>query len=224
MTCDKRAFDKTFQEYMKWTKKQPAEIINSKLYFITLNAINYTKKARPGDITNELNSASQIDPRKTLGEVLVIRDLKRRGKMYKKTSTLMKNIGSKVEKMIARRVRNIGFLATGWFPAIKKLDFWNRRGDLTFTKRFAPKKPIGIKKFGKDKGDVVPAREFQSVARGTIFNYIGNEAGKDGKISQHIKPILQQGLDFGVRQEILSMRKYIELKYNQYMSKHMRKK
>ena len=108
------------------------------------------------------------------------------------------------------------FLRSGWLPAIKKLDYWNRKGDsnsINFSKRFAPKKPQGIKQYGKDKGDVKPAllNTWGSNCRGSIFNFVGQGKQK----SRTVNTILQTGLNAAVKDEIRSMRVYSQRKFNE---------
>jgi hypothetical protein len=92
------------------------------------------------------------------------------------------------------------------------LDFWNKRGDIQFIKRFAPKKPDGVKEYGKTKGNIIPARLDMTRVKGTIFNLIGQ--GKQD--TKRVHKLLQDGLDAGVRKEIASMMIYVERKINEY--------
>lgn len=204
-------FNKTIAEYAKWSKRQPAEIANAKLYFIALQAMRATKKADKTAIVNELNAPSEKNPEISLGSILTSIELSNKGR--KKGSATQ--FASKVQKFIRRRASHVGFLMSGWLPAIKKLDFYNRSGDISFSKRYAPKRPVGIKQFGKDKGDVTPAKQNETNARGTIFNFIGQGKQKTPTVTG----ILQDGLDEGIRKEIASMREYIEKKYNEYHQK-----
>ena len=198
-------FSKTMDEYLKWSKKQPQEIVNAKLYFITLQSMRETKTATKPQIRSSLNEKSKKYSNRTVGEILTYIYLRSKNRFPRKAATL----AARVEKFIKRRESHIQFLRSGWIPAMKKLNFWNRRGDISFVKSKAPKPPDGIKQFGVEKGDVIPARQVLN-ARGTIFNYIGR--GKQA--SKTVRAILQKGLDAGVRQEIRSMREYIKDKFD----------
>jgi len=219
-----KEFNKMFEEYMQWSKKSIAEVINQKLYFVALQAMNMTKKADPSHIKNELMAPSKKYPDKTLGELLVIMQMRRKGKMPKRTKTLNKNMAKYVQRMINTRVNHIQFLRSGWLPAIRKLDYWNRKADndsITFSRRFAPKKPQGVKQFGKDKGDVRPARlgVYNSNCRGVILNYVGDVG--DQRTST-VSPILQEGLNKAIYAEMWGpkgMQWYMEKKWNE---KHQR--
>lgn len=203
---DMRQFDRVFADYLLYTKKQPAEIVNSKLYFIALQAMNLTKKAEAGDIRSALSVPSKVNPAMNLGMVLTFADAKRRGKPIKANT-----MAARVEKFIKRRTQHIQFLRSGWIPALKLLDFWNKRGDIRFTRRFAPRQPQGVKAYGMVKGSARNARLNESRVRGWIENQIGQ--GKQA--SKTVKTILRDGLQKGIYKEIASMRQYIERKYNQ---------
>lgn len=217
---DTSGFDSVFDDYLKWSKKQPAEIVNAKLYFIALNAMQTTKKADAGQIKAQLNAPSQKYPNKTLGEVLTLMDLRKRGKMPKRGKTLAKNMAAYVEKFENKRVSRINFLRSGWLPAIKKLDFWNRKGDITFTRKFAPKRNLEVKQYGKDKGNVMPARLEGETVKGTI----SNDVGRGKQATRTVHDILQHGLDRAVLREINSMRIYIEKKFQAQHDKMRRKR
>ena len=210
-----KEWNRTFEDYIQWNKRSLAEVINQKLYFVALRAMQETKMASSGDIKHELNSPSKKYPNMSLGELLVIRDLKAKGKMPKRGSTFAKNLPNYVQRLINKRVNHIQFLRSGWLPAVRKLDMWNRKGDsnsITFSRRFAPKKPQGVKQFGKDKGNVRPAilgSYTPGTCRGTIYNFVGT--GKQH--SKTVTDILQRGLDKAVVAEMRSMRQYMERKW-----------
>jgi hypothetical protein len=208
-------FQEEFNKYVQWNKRAIPDIVNQKLYFIALRAMELTKTADPDKIKNELNAPSKSDSRVTLGELLTILDLKKRGKLPKRSKTFRKNFPTYLQRFINKRTSRTQFLRSGWLPAVKKLDYWNRKGDtnsISFSRRFAPKKPQGIKQYGKDKGDVKPAllNTWGNNCRGTIFNFTGTE-GKQRSKTAHT--ILQAGLDRAVKEEIRSMRIYSQRKY-----------
>jgi len=207
-------FLKTFDSYLDWNKRAVSDIVNQKLYFVALQAMNFTKKADAAQIKSELMAPSKKYPEKSLGELLVLMQMRRKGKMPKRTKTLNKNMSKYVQRLINARVNHIQFLRSGWLPAVKKLDYWNRKTDtnsISFSRRFAPKKPQGIKQFGRDKGDVKPAilGAWGPNCRGTIMNYAASE-GK--QVDDTAAPILRAGLKLAVDAEMRSMRNYIERK------------
>jgi hypothetical protein len=219
-----KEFQGVLNDYMQWNRRSFAEVVNQKLYFIASGATNLTKTSTKAAITLELSQPSEKYPDKTLGEVLVLKGLKARGKMPKRTSTLVKNMAGYVQKLINKRASHMQFLRAGWLPAIKKLDYWNKKGDtnsITFSKRFAPKKPAGLRQFGQDKGDVRPAllNTVGSQCKGTIYNFVGT-GKQDGK---RTRQILQAGLDRSVKQEIGSMRQYMLRKWGEEHARRERK-
>lgn len=218
MTADvqgMKEFNKVLAEYMKWTRQQPSEVVNAKMYFIALNALQTTKAADPSQIRGELSVPSQKNPNISLGEILTLKDLNQRGKIPKRTKTLVKNMGKYISKFINRRISHINFLRSGWLPAIKKLDYWNRKGDYVFTKRWAPKLNRAVKQFGKEKGDVIPAKPFNYRVKGILSNFVG----EDKQASKTVDPILLDGAKKALQREIASMRTYLERKYKEYHDK-----
>ena len=204
-------FEKTFGEYMQWMKKQPAEIINAKLYFIALQAMRNTKTADKGEIQTNLLSPSKSNPKAPLVAVLINYELSKKNKK----GLSGQKMANAITKYIKRKQTHIQFLRSGWLPAIKLLDFWNRRGDISFVRRNAPKKPEGIKQFGKDKGSAVYARMDRPKTYGIIMNAVGQ--GKQETKTVH--PLILEGLIKGIQIETRSMRQYIERKYKEQFSK-----
>ena len=209
-------FDAVFKEYLEWNKRQTAEIVNAKLYFIALRAMKTTKAASASAIRGSLSKKADKYPHMTVGEILTIMDLRSRHKLPKRTKTLAKNMAKYVQRFENKRVSHINFLRSGWIPVVKKLDYWNRKSDregVSFSRRFAPKENmVGIKQFGKEKGRIIPARLNQPWVKGTIFNDVGE--GK--QVTSTIKAIKQEGLDKAVIQEINSMKIYIERKIQEH--------
>lgn len=205
-----KEFKKLFQDYAKWNNRQPADIINAKLYFVALNAMGTTKTADKEEIKAKLEAPSKDYPKAPLAGVLVNKQLKAKGK---KGLTGAK-MAEAIKKFIKKNLSRTQFLRSGWIPSIKKLDFWNRKGDISFVKRFAPKRPQGIRQYGKEKGDVIAAKPYPKCF-GTIFNFIG----KGKQASSTVTPILEEGLKKAVRIEMASMVRYIERKYKEKIDK-----
>jgi hypothetical protein len=213
--ADTSEFEKTMKEYIQWSKRQPAEIVNAKLYFIALHAYNETKAATKQQVRGSLQQPSRKYPNRTLGEILTYIQLRKKGKFPRKAASL----ATKVEKFIKRREGHIRFLRSGWAPAMKKLDFWNRRGDISFVKRNAPKKKEIAKQYGVEKGDVTPARADSLKASGTIFNFIG----EGPQASSTVQGVLLDGLQKGVDIEIASMKKHVKEKFDKKHAEMIRK-
>ena len=99
-----KEFNKTIDEYAAWNKRQPAEIVNAKLYFIALQAMRKTKIADKETIKNELMEPSSKFPSKTLGEILTLNALRAKGKVLKTGN----QFASAVTKFIKRRIKAVG--------------------------------------------------------------------------------------------------------------------
>ena len=212
-----KEFMKVLEEYKSWNKKQISEIINSKLYFITLQAMRNTKMADKSNIERKLKHPSRVNENIPLVNILVNKELSRKGKPLLSGSSARMSIA--VEKYIKRAQSKTQFLRSGWLPSLKILNFYNKKGDISFTKRFAPKQPNGIKQYGKDKGSCTPAR----LNNVRAFGKISNDVGKGRQDSPTVTKLLLEGLNFGINAEIRSMRTYIERKYKEYHDKFNRR-
>ncbi len=202
---NQKEFNKTFNEYLKWQKKQPAEIINAKLYFIALQAMRNTKAATKDEVKNNLEEPSRKYPKVPLVAVLINSELKKKGQK----GLSGPKMANAITRYIRRKQTHIQFLRSGWLPAVKLLDFWNKRGDITFVRRKSPKKPEGIKQYGKDKGSAIYAK----MDRERTYGIISNAVGQGNQATETVHPLILAGLIRGIQEETRSMRKYIEDKY-----------
>jgi len=204
-------FNKVMTDYAIWNKRQPAEIVNAKLYFIALQAMRNTKKAEKPEIERLLRAPSKKKPNRSLAEILTFKKLKMSGKEYKSASAF----AIEVEKFIKKAQAYTQFLRSGWLPTVRKLGEMHKKGDINFVKRYAPKRPEGIKQVGKAKGDVIPAMINQPKVKGTIINSVGD----GNQQSKTVHPILVDGLTKGLKIEMASMLQYIERKMNEQIKK-----
>lgn len=226
---DTTGFDLAFKEYLRWNRRQPAQLVNTKLYFVAAQAIKNTKSIQPGTIKAELDKVGTKTKRPntaryTIGELLAFNRLrKKNGKISRsKKFNLRERLDKEVQKIVNRRKSHIGFIKTGWKAAMAKLDFWNKKdaADYAFSKRFAPKDALqaakGVKIVGnKPKGDIRPAKLEQLTVRGTIFSLVGE--GKQA--TPTIRRLLLDGLNKGIIAEINSMRTYISRKNQEFLDK-----
>ena len=203
-------FHKVLREYQKWNKRQPMEIATAKAYFISLNAMNTTKKADMTQIEAELRGNSKEYTSTPLAAILINKQL---GKKNKKGLTGQK-MKEAVEKYIRKATSKIQAVRSGWIAAMKTLNYWQKRGDVSFSKKYAPKKPQGVREIGQPKGyaHVNNAQGFCSVT-------IANQFGKGKQASKTVQGIEQKGLDKAVRMETNSMLIYIQKKYEQQFNK-----
>jgi hypothetical protein len=211
-----KEFEQVLNEYKKWNRRQPAEIVAAKLYFVAANATNTTKTADKATIAQKLNEEAREYPDVPLAAILVNKQLKAKGKK----GLTGEKMANAVQKFINKQISRVQFLRSGWLPALKSLDFFNKRGDISFTKRFAPKKPSGVKQYGKDKGQAIIPRRDAPRVWGRISNFIGR--GKQD--SPTVTPILQSGLNKAIAMEIRSMKLYITRKYQEQIDRVNKKK
>lgn len=206
VSLDTKDFDKALEEYTRFSKKAPSEIINSKLFFIARQATFTTKAADKNAIRAELEAPSIVNPNVSLAVVL-----SQKREMAKNGQGLPANkIASAVKKFIGARTRSVNFLRSGWLPAIRILENAVKRGDITFARRFAPAQNRAVKQYGEDKGRARYARPDVDRTYGEIENDIQGSSNSD-KVNQ----ILFNGLQQAVNKEVASMRQYIERKYNE---------
>jgi hypothetical protein len=228
---DDSGFQETWEDYLKFSKKAPAEIVNAKLYFIALQAVNKTKQAQSGDIRSSLAQPMRKIPKLTIGEFLALRRLRKEGpfrdkftkngKRLRKGGSKAEQLAKAVQKIVNARVNAINFLRVGWYPALRTLNFWNRKdpSDQRIQRRFGPEGRLPVKlqqltKFahGVDKGRVIPARLEQPIVKGTIFNDVGSIGLKTAADDTRVHSLIQEGLNKGIREEIASMKVYIDKK------------
>ena len=94
---NEKEFDKVLTEYRRWNLRQPAEIVNGKLYFIALQAMQKTKAANKEDIRLGLEAPSKKYNNAPLAAILVNKQL---GAKHKKGLT-----GSKMAQAVEKLIR-----------------------------------------------------------------------------------------------------------------------
>lgn len=154
---DTREFEATLKRYAAVSKTSFPDIVNRKLRFIARGATRLTPKAKASDIRSSLRQEG-ARPGQTLAESIV------RAKLYRQGKKQPTKIETKalVKAMIGARIRSIGYIKSGWLPAIAKLGA-----------------ALGLsssgggqgRQFGKPKGNAVIAKSGWKV-----FGSITNEA------------------------------------------------
>lgn len=210
-----KEFNETLKEFLKWNKRQPSEICNAKAYFVALQAMRLTKAKDKVELANELNAPSKKYPTVPLACILVNKRLKSKGLR----GLSGKKMADAQQKFVKRAQSHTQFLRSGWLPAIKTLDYYNKRGDISFVRRHAPKKPPGLRQFGKAKGSAVYAKP----DRDKTFAIISNAVGQGKQDSPTVHPLILEGLKKGIAMENASMRTYIYRKYFEQFDKMKRK-
>ena len=215
---DTKAFDKAMAEYMQFTKKSVAEVINAKCFFIARNAVLFTEKTPPTKIDSELNAVSKEYPPAPLSVVIINSRQKKKGEK----GLTGRKMGRAVKKMIAARRKAINFLRSGWLPAIRILETAMKRGDIKFAKRYAPKNDSSVKQYGQDKGSAIWAKSNLERTFAQIENAVRGENKHSGTMSGRVHSILTSGLDKAVKAEIASIKIYVERKLNPEINKFNR--
>lgn len=135
LTVDTREFDKAFKQYVGLTSKTLAESVNAKAGNIANRAYALTPKVDKQKIAGELGASygrvmgkrgnllkgnkitiTGTKDQLARARVLYVSQLRRLAKL---DST--KDIDAKLPAWIKKRVAAGGFLAAGWFPAIRAL-------------------------------------------------------------------------------------------------------
>ena len=194
-SLDSSNFDRKLNEYMKYTKKSLVEVVNEKAYRIVRDAIYQTYRAEAATIRAELEAPSEIIGL-SVAEAIALKALRSDGVRNPKRS----EVKAEARRIIARRTRAVGFLRSGWLPALRIL---------AQRVPWASATSGGAKQRGQDKGGAVPASEFSSLlsTEATIYNSI--EAG--GKAPAY----LLAGLQIAMNREAASMQSYIQRKLDQ---------
>jgi hypothetical protein len=215
INCDFSAmedFNRTLEEYKKFSKKAPAEIINSKLFFIARQATLTTKKTSKEEISSGLDKPADDYPHTSIGSIIV-----QRNAMNSKGHGLKRNeIAGALAKLKKIRNKSIGYGRAGWLQAIKILGDAKRLGDIQFSNRFKPKMDTTVKQFGKILGSATFARNDQKTCWGEIVN---STVSKTKHPSSNFINVISNGLNEAIKIETQSMRIYIQRKLDEYFKK-----
>jgi hypothetical protein len=197
MDFDMTDFNRTMKKYLSVNRRENAELINKKASQFTAVAVNRTgtagvsksgaKTVAQGrrNIIRELrqprNDGNDKGHRrwKNLGEAIIQQALfKRRGKYYSDAALQVE-----FKELIRFRTQKVGFLKSGWFPALQKLNrqaVRNKYVSKDFIDRFVAqerRKAVmsGVYAQGKDKGSATVATAFRPVATITNSVHVGQK-------------------------------------------------
>jgi predicted transposase YbfD/YdcC len=197
MEFDMTDFNRVMKQYLKVNARENAELINKKASQFTAVAVNRTivaggskngsKTVAQGarNVTRELrqprNDGNDKGHRrwKNLGEAII------QQAVFKKRGRYLSDAMLKVEfdTLIKRRTEKIGFLKSGWFPALRKLNREAVRAKYVskdFIDRFVAQERrkaamAGVYAQGKDKGSATVATAFRPVATITNSVHVGQK-------------------------------------------------
>ena len=140
ITVDTREFNSALKEYIPYSKRSLAEIVNKRAVNIAFKSVRFTPSARKPRINRDLKQKSQIAPKAPLGAILA-----QKGRSPGFYGDDMK---AAVEDLKLKRHRSVGFIKSGWLGAVKDL--------APHAKMFRRPPRVNVK--GKSKGYGRPAR------------------------------------------------------------------
>jgi hypothetical protein len=213
MRLNTREFDRTLRQYMEHSKRDWAQIFNTKGFFIARRATTETPKASAAKIRalrerriigtglkfgkNGPRKVTVRDPLSTSRAALILQSRRRAAGEPGYTA---KELPAAVKKFIGARLRSIGYLKSGWIPAIKKLE---PLADV----RAKPRVDHSGKVFQQPKGGAKPARNLWRTTC-EIFNAAATKKSGD----EGLRKFGQAGLEAAFAAEMFSMKEYIERK------------
>lgn len=219
MSWDQTQFNEVLKEYLGWTKRTLAEVLNTKAYYIARKAIWYTAKASKESIGDSLGRFVSTSRTTKSGKTTTSRRLElaeareadaplaalivnaRRG-AEGRPGLYGQAMAAAVRQLIAARVRSIAFIKSGWLPAIRILQ--------TFAKDKSGAGPTdsAARIYGQEKGAAYPAVEGHEM----ISRIVNSAAGKAGTSAAALDKYGGKGLDMAFYDETASMKEYIERK------------
>ncbi len=224
-TVDTSNFKRAFSAYMDATEKELVDIVNKKAAIVAVNATRNTKRASREVIARDIGQLVTVNyvnaktgkagKRKQLqlstrkGHAVPVAYLILNARRAKAGEAALnpKEMQGAARKMLASRLRSVGFLASGWLSALIPL--------LAVIKDKAGiRLDRSVKRYGKPKGTASPARLSWN-AFATITNTIDKGAGKADAI---ISRGAQQALDA----EAASMDEYVAKKLAKHHDKFNR--
>jgi len=214
-------FQNTLKRYLQVNRRTLPEALNEKAYFIvagsptTQGAIRLTRKADYQRIKDELGAqmmsigigkrgkalkkqSLQIvtDYWAQLSVLIIIARLRKKGEKIPPAAELKE----KALKMVRARIASVGFIRSGWLPALRRLARFSKYGRVKFASGDLPKKT------GDFKGGVSPATAAQgNFAKCVIWNSAGGLTKHKGALIKYGQP----GLEKAVQEETASMKKYL---------------
>jgi hypothetical protein len=211
---DTSEFDRTVRKYMELSKRDWAQVLNTKAFFIARRATLETKKADPKEIRalreraaigtgtryNKSGKARKVTIRDDLSTSRAARILQAARRDAGQPAIPRAELAGAVRRFIARRLSSVAYLRSGWIPAIKILE---PLSDV----RGSPRADKGAKQFGRPKGGAKPARGLWRTAV-EIFNAaVTRKKGDEG-----LRKYGQDGLQLAFNHELRSMKDYVERK------------
>jgi len=198
ISVDTSRFDAAMREYIRYSRKDLTTIVNQKLYWVCINAISNTYKADKSMIDAGLDSPSNKFNGLSIAETLAVLKARKEGRRLTKTE-----LTREANKIKRQRRRAIGFLRSGWIPAIRIMAPHAEVKSAVGRSERMSKKIIG-----QEKGTALPALKSMNsdVVVASAFNNI--IADNNPKAQQY----MQVGLQIALNKEAASMMQYVNRK------------
>ena len=182
MRIDTRDFDKTLLRYANASKKELADILNTKAYFIAVTAQKLTPKASKVPIKQFAKDWEKSAP-------TIIKTYGLRRPFDK---------GEAIKKYIKYRNRTIAYLRVGWSFAIRVLGMFTNN----------PRRTDKSRLVGRPKGGVMVAKKGVWNPTVTLFNGTGYDSKQAMALERYGRPALSKAF-FA---EMISMMAYMKSK------------
>ena len=220
ITVDTREFQTAMRQYLGLTSRTLPQALNEKAFYIALGALDVTAKSNRAVIeelgvdgyrvvkskkTGTLRQGRPIYNKAARARAIYLsRKFKGTGDEIQKQArnfyTSSEAIHKDVINFLGARLKSIGFLKSGWLPAIRKL--------VAATGYSRGKIPVDVKQKGRPKGRALVAKE-NSV---NPVVEIENNATPTGKQGQQAMAMMTAALQKAFDRETASMREYIARK------------
>ncbi len=209
---DSSRFQKAFRDRVARSKKTLPEITNTVAYFVAKTAMDNTKRADKQEIEALGVMGYQVlklgKKDKETGKLIAQGFLKKFKAIYDQdgpiraifVSILLKagknprsfgagEIGQGAIKLLARRMKSIGFLASGWIPSLNKLSKINGYGSAK----------SGIQTWGKPKGGIKLAVDGWSpkceLWNSTMAHSTAQEPASQQRMAGHLQAALSDSFN-----------------------------
>lgn len=198
ITVDLSSFNRALSEYIRHNKRDIADICNMKAYIIAKNAIEKTKAANPSNIKSQMEARSNMG-QLSIAEAMAMKRLRKQSNYKPRMPALRRE----ARKILSAKLKSVGFLRSGWVPAIRMLSFR--------LKKQLVRNLTKVQK-GKDKGGCKPAMVGGFAVSATIWNSITSGGGRTAAT-------IIAGLQRAINAEVISMRQYIDKKLTKSTNK-----
>jgi hypothetical protein len=197
-TWDQSKFDEALERYVTTSKRSLPVILNSKAFFVARKACWYTDRAERKELIKPRQPTESRHRSPTGGGLLL-------GAMISKRRGIGKGLygppmKERFDNTIASRRRSVGFIKSGWIPAIQALD------PKAEDKAQAAPVVRGMRQYGVPKGQGQTASENRPLA--VIVNSAESRSAPHGSAYR----VGFYGLNRAFSSETESMEEYMEKK------------